>query len=185
MSNDQEASPFDEDPFAQALEAEIPDELAPTKKIRATTVSDGRRTEIPNQTPLPEWPDAEGQDMGDGVDGDNPLGSIDYKDLETLNYDLQKLRVRQNRVRRAMRESARDAVNAKGIYNRAFRRALIQQTGGSADQRKATAELLCEELEADMAMKNQIAGEYETLFRSVRDDTENAKVVSYNLRALL
>jgi len=44
---------------------------------------------------------------------------------------------------------------------------------------------LCEELEADMAMKNQIAAEYETLFRSVRDDTENAKVVSYNLRALL
>ena len=188
MSDPRESSPFDDDPFAPApLEEEVLEEpKEKEKKARtASTASDGRRTEIPEATRIPNWSSSDSQDMGDGVDGDNPDGSIDYKDIESLNHDLLKLRVRQNKVRRAMREASRDAVIAKLTYYRALRRALVQQTGGSAESRKAIAELLCEELEADMVMKNQIAEEYSTLFRSVRDDTENAKVVSYNLRALL
>ena len=119
------------------------------------------------------------QDHEDGADG-----QVDYSDLAAINRDLLRLRVRMNRARRAMRQASRDAVEAKLRYHRALRRALVQQSGGSAETRKAAAELMCEDLEADMVMCAQVADEYTTLFRSVRDDIENAKVVAYNLRAL-
>jgi hypothetical protein len=51
--------------------------------------------------------------------------------------------------------------------------------------RKASAELLCENLEADMVMKAQVVDEYTSLFRSVRDDIENVKTIAYNVRALM
>lgn len=187
MAENGKDDPFSEDPFAPATPDNDEVFSAPeeAKSIKGQVVSDGRRTPIPPAKPLPDWSDSTSQDRGDGTDGENPEGSIDYKDIETLNQDLLRLRVRQNNVRQAMRKATREAVVAKLVYSRAFRRALVQQTGGSAETRKATAELLCEELEADMVMKAQISEEYSTLFRSVRDDTENAKVVSYNLRALL
>jgi hypothetical protein len=146
---------------------------------RGGPVAGGRREPISPAKPLPAWEDPSGQDLNDGADGD-----IDYSDLVAINRDLQRLRARTNRVRREMRRAGREALEAKLTYQRALRRALVQQTGGSAESRKASAELMCEELEADMMMKQQVADEYSTLFRSVRDDVENAKVVAYNLRAI-
>ena len=150
----------------------------------AAVVSEGKRQDIPAVVPLPSWPEYQDQDRGDKVDDDGN-GHVDYKDLETVNTDLADLRVRQNFIRRKMREASRQEVEAKLKYYRQLRRQLVQQSGGSAETRKAMAELFVEELEADMVMKGQISEEWNTLFRSVRDDTENAKVVSYNLRALL
>ena len=150
-----------------------------TKVARGGPVSGGHRAPVAPAPPLPNWANPDPQDIDDGADGD-----IDYSDLASLNRDLLRLRIRMNRARRAMRMAARDAVEAKLKYHRALRRALVQQSGGSAEARKASAELMCEELEADMVMKAQVEAEYTTLFRSVRDDIENAKVVAYNLRAL-
>jgi hypothetical protein len=165
-----------EEAFAPAGEtATGEEELAP----RGGPVANGRRVTIPGPKPLPAWGDASSQDAGDGAEGD-----VDYSDLEALNRDLQRQRIRMNRIRRQMRVAGREALEAKLTYQRQLRRALVQQTGGSAESRKASAELQCEELEADMAMKAQVADEYSTLFRSIRDDIENAKVVSYNLRAI-
>jgi hypothetical protein len=173
---------LEEDPFA-------PDE--PTAQEEKTTpngikipaggpIYGGKRSEIPNPQPLPDWEGTDIQDWQDGADG-----SVDYSDLAALNRDLQRLRIRMAKIRREMRRAAREATEAKLKYQRSLRRALVQQSGGSAESRKASAELLCEDLEADMVMKAQVADEYNTLFRSVRDDVENAKVVAYNLRALM
>lgn len=172
-------SDFD-DPFAP--DAGAPADIAASSEEtvpRGGPVANGKRVVIPAPAPLPAWESPAAQDVGDGADGD-----VDYSDLESLNRDLQRLRVRMNRIRREMRRAGREALEAKLRYQRALRRALVQQTGGSAETRKAAAELQCEELEADMAMKQQVADEFNTLFRSVRDDIENAKVVSYNLRSL-
>lgn len=167
---------YEDDPFATpatetAQEINIP---------RGGPIAGGKRTPVPSAPSLPAWDDPSEQDRGDGADGD-----IDYGDLASLNSDLLRLRIRMNRIRREMRRAAREATEAKLSYHRAFRRALVQQTGGSAESRKANAELQCEQLEAEMVMKQQVADEYNTLFRSVRDDVENAKVVAYNLRALM
>lgn len=158
-----------DDPFGDAVE--VP---------RGGPVAGGRRTPVAPSNPLPEWPDPRLQDFGDGLDQD-----IDYSDLEAVNKDLLALRVRLARVRRGQRSAEREAAEAKMRYQRAFRRALIQQSGGSAESRKAAAELLCEDLEADMVMKQQVADEFSTVFRSVRDDIENAKAVAFNLRSLM
>lgn len=161
------------------VDTETGEVLAEAQVPRGGPVAGGRRAPIAKAAPLPRWADPSPQDDGDGADGD-----VDYSDLAALNRDLLRLRVRMNRIRRAMRDAARESVEAKLAYQRALRRALVQQSGGSAETRKAAAELMCEDLEAEMVMKAQVAEEYTTLFRSVRDDIENAKVVAYNLRAL-
>lgn len=150
-----------------------------TVPARGTPVAGGRRVSVPAPRPLPAWNAPNDQDLYDSGDG-----GFDYSDLERLNRDMLQLRIRMSKVRRAMRQASREAVEAKLSYQRALRRALIQQSGGSAEMRKAAAELMCEDLEADWAMRQQVAEEFTTLFRSIRDDIENAKVVSYNLRAL-
>jgi hypothetical protein len=168
-----------EDPFATGSDKEDSAQGAGTKIPAGGPVFGGKRSEIPASKPLPAWEPTEAQDWGDDAD------SIDYSDLSSLNKDLQKLRIRMSRIRREMRRAGREATEAKLNYHRSLRRALVQQTGGSAESRKASAELLCEDLEAETVIKAQVADEYNTLFRSVRDDVENAKVVAYNLRAIM
>lgn len=147
---------------------------------RGAPVSAGKRPVIRPAPALPAWAATDDQDRGDGE-----VEQVDYHDLASINRDLLHLRARMHRVRRGMRQAARDAVEAKLTYHRALRRALVQQSGGSAETRKASAELLCEDLEADMVMKQQVVDEYNSLFRAVRDDVENAKTVAYNLRSLM
>lgn len=174
---------IDDDPFTISATTEAVSESADageeTTVGRGGPVANGKRQPIVAAAPLPAWRDPAPQDLDDGADG-----TIDYSDLEALNSDLKRLRVRMNRIRRQLRAASRAAIEAKLTYNRALRRALVQQSGGSAEMRKAAAELSCEDLEAEMVMTQQVADEYNTLFRSVRDDIENAKVVAYNLRAL-
>lgn len=171
---------YEDDPFATPAADTTIDDAQEINIPRGGPIAGGKRTPVPSAPALPAWEDPAAQDRGDGADGD-----IDYGDLASLNSDLLRLRIRMNRIRREMRRAAREATEAKLSYNRSFRRALVQQTGGSAESRKANAELQCELLEAEMVMKQQVADEYNTLFRSVRDDVENAKVVAYNLRALM
>lgn len=170
-----------DDPFGDSsslLAAE--EEKTVVKPSRVSKpVIDGKPIVIGPANPLPVWGDTELQDAGD------LQGEVDYQDLESVNRDLTRLRIRLHRVRRGMRVAAREAVEAKLVYHRALRRALVQQTGGSAEMRKASAELLCEDLEADMVIKQQIVEEYSSLFRAIRDDIENAKTIAFNLRSLM
>lgn len=167
-----------DDPFGSGEDEDAPQDEK-TQAPRGGSVVAGKRPSFPPAKPLPPWRSAAPQDAGDGVDEE-----IGYGDLDSVNQDLVRLRVRLNRVRRSLRAASREAVEAKLTYQRALRRALIQQSGGTAEMRRATAELMCEELEADMVMKQQVADEYSSLFRSVRDDIDNAKTVAYNLRTL-
>lgn len=171
------------DPFADPTQPLPPADEPETGGVRVPRggpVMGGARVPIPEAPALPAWRSPAPQDAGDGVDAD-----LDYTDLDAVNRDLVHLRVRMNRIRRQMRAAAREAVEAKLEYQRALRRALVQQSGGSAETRKAHAELLCEDLEAAYVMATQVADEYSTLFRNARDDVENAKTVAYNLRALM
>lgn len=175
-----ESVDYEDDPFGDSSADNSLEQTAPVSIGRGGPVISGKRPSFPTPPPLPPWGSTEAQDRGDGVDE-----QIDYSDLDAVNRDLVRLRVRLNRARRGMRQAAREAVEAKLAYHRALRRALVQQSGGTAEMRKATAELMCEELEAEMVMKQQVADEFVSVFRSVRDDVENAKTVAYNIRALV
>lgn len=170
-----------DDPFDTGLPPGEPYVPKSAQAPRGTPVAGGQRARITTAPPLPPWSDPSSQDLGDGVDSP---GQVSYSDLESANRDLSSLRIRMNRIRREMRAAGRAAVEAKLVYQRAFRRALIQQSGGSAEMRKAAAELLCEELEADMVMKQQVSEEYSSLFRAARDDVDNVKTIAFNLRAM-
>lgn len=154
---------------------DVSDSVAP----RGGPVAGGKRAPIEPAGPLPAWP-------ADAADADYGLldDDVSFSDLESVNRDLVRLRVRMNRVRGAMKGAQRDAAHAKLRYQRELRRALIRQSGGSAESRKAAAELLTEELEADYVMRQQVADEYSTLFRSIRDEMEASKVIAYNVRTL-
>jgi len=143
-------------------------------------VAGGKRTPIPHPPGAHTWNDPDLQDAGDGVDEE-----IDFSTLEAVNLDLIHLRQRMNRIRRQMRAAQRAAVDAKLAYQRGFRRALVAQSGGSAESRKAHAELQVESLETDLRVAEQVAEEYLVLWRTAREDVESAKTVAYNLRALL
>lgn len=158
----------------------LDDESTETTVGRGGPVSHGRRNPIPTAKPLPQWRSSEIQDRGDHADG-----GLDYSSLEKLNNDMRELRVRMNKVRRSLRAAQREAVTQKIDYQRALRRALVAQSGGSAETRKAAAEIACEEQESAMVMSEQVAREYETLLRTVREDCENAKIVSLNLRSII
>lgn len=164
-----------DDPFA------LQPKQASPKPVQGNTAMGGKKVVIQPSSPFPAWPDTASQDRNDSINDPNELS---YSDLEAVNKDLLRLRIRMNNIRRDMRNAGREAVEAKMQYLRAFRRALIQQSGGSAEMRKAAAELLCEELETDMVMKQQVADEYASLFRATRDDLDNVKTVAFNLRAL-
>ena len=168
------------EPAVAAPVTEEPEASGETIIPRGGPVMGGKREPIPAANPLPAWRSTEYQDQGDVE-----MEHIDYHDLNDVNKDLLRLRLRLHRARKGLRAAAREATEAKLAYHRSLRRAMVQQTGGSADQRKAQAELLCEDLEADMVMKAQIVDEYSNLFRTIRDDVENAKTVAYNLRALM
>jgi hypothetical protein len=177
--------PFDENPFGLNPQEGLNNDVEKNEEVQPKTprggpVISGKRINIPSAKPLPHWDDTHvaSQDEGDVV-------NLDYADLNAVNRDLVLLRLRLHKVRRAMRQAAREAVEAKLRYQRSLRRALVQQSGGTAETRKASAELLCEDLEADMVMKSQIVEEYSSLFRSIRDDVENAKTIAYNLRSLV
>lgn len=165
------------DPFADHTAT------AATRGARAGRVATaGRPAAAAPQPPAPpQWQEHPEPFSTDVDDEDTP----DYSSLETVNRDLLRLRVRMGRIRREMARAGRDAVTAKLAYQRAMRRALIQQSGGTAEMRRAHAELACEELETRWVTAQQIADEYNTLFRAARDDAENAKTVAFNLRSLV
>lgn len=163
----------------QDLEAETVEAVGEVSAGRGGVVSGGKRTPFPAAPPMPTWPDQSYQDEFDGADG-----QIDYSDLAASNRDLMRQRVRLAKARRALREANRTSAEAKLKYGREMRRALIQQSGGSAESRRAAAEIACEAFENDMVVASAVAADAETYFRSVRDDIDAAKVVAYNLRAI-
>lgn len=171
-----------EDPFA------LPGDPLAAEAGRETVIphggptSGGKRVPIPPRKPFPRWNTTINTPLQDEYDFTDT--DPDFTDLDEVNRDLQKLRAILNKARRYHREAERAAIEAQIAYKSALRRALVQQTGGSAETRKAKAELDCEELEVDYVVKNQVVNEWASRMRNIRDDIDNTKTVAYNLRTL-
>lgn len=148
-------------------------------------VSGGVRVPVSGEGAVVEWEhvaDATArQDAGERVTEDD----IPSDDLDSVNKDLVGLRVRMAHARRGQRDASRRFVDAKVRYERAYRRALIKQSGGNVESRRAHAEIECEDLESEYLVAQQVLKEFDATVRNVRDDIENAKTVAYNLRTLM
>jgi len=126
------------------------------------------------------WPDSDAatQDslMGEGTD-------FDHHNLEAINQALVAVIQRLRQATATKRDYERKKVTTERAYRSSFRRALVVKTGGSEASRKAAAEMECEELENDMIVAAQVASEYASVVREIRDELETLKMISYNTRS--
>jgi hypothetical protein len=110
---------------------------------------------------------------------------VSFEDLRSVNMEILRLRRLQAKIGEALGQMGRDVTTAELDYDRAFRRAVLRQSGGSEGSRKAAAQLECEELEGVLAVRRRA---YENLlqrFRSVRDDQGVLENLSSNIRSTM
>lgn len=114
-----------------------------------------------------------------------PSPDIDYSDLANVNGELIALRIRLNHIRMEMREAERMALKAKYVYESQKKRVIISLSGGSAGEREAMAELLCEEAYGNFLVSTMVAREVTQHNRDMRTDLETLREISNNLRRII
>jgi hypothetical protein len=173
-------------PPAPRKEAAAPTDAAPPaeggeegKAARSRGLASGGRTaDIPPMPPAPAWDQAAGPN-----DDYLPAETADYTDLSQVNLDINRARRRLFQVSAALRIASREAIEAEVTYRRHMRRALVSLSGGSAEGRKAMAEMQCEEYENAMVVTAQVVEELKKRSTDARDDLKAAENIAHNVRA--
>lgn len=138
----------------------------------------GKTADIPPMPAAPTWPGSAGAD-----DEYVPDEQFDAQDLSAVNRELNRCRARIFRISQALRAAQRNAEEADLIYRRHMRRQLVSISGGSAETRKAMAELQCEDYENDVVVAQQIVEELKKRSTDARDDLKAVENLSHNVRA--
>jgi hypothetical protein len=133
-------------------------------------------------TPLPQPKDVT---IVSAYEKYQPSPDIDYSDLAKVNSELISLRIRSNHIRMELKEAERMALKAKYIYESQKKRVMISLSGGSAGEREAMAELLCEEAYGNFLVTTMVAKEVTQHNRDLRTDLETLREISNNLRRLI
>ena len=144
----------------------------------ALAVGGKRISDIPDPQQVPTWPSP---DTGEEVYV--PDDQYDFVDLNAVNTALNQARSRLFRITNHLRDAQRSRVDKEIVYKREMRRALISITGGSAELRKAMAEVQCEGHENDMIVAQQIEEEWKRRVVVARDDLDALQNLSHNIRA--
>lgn len=137
----------------------------------------GQRAQVKPVPEAPQWPDQTTEDMY------IPEEEFDSSDLSVINRELNRCRARLFRVSHSMKDAQRKLREAELLYSRHMRRALVQVSGGTAETRKAVAEMECEPFENDMVVKQQVVEELRKRAQDVRDDLKAVENLSHNARA--
>lgn len=140
--------------------------------------SGGARASISRPAPLPNWP-APRTDEEQYI----PEEEFDITDLSEINRQLMRAKSRLFRVSQHQKAAQRDLIDAQLTYRRAFRRCLVMQTGGSAEARKAMAEVQCEGFENAMVVAEQVVEEWKKRAQDSRDDLKAIENLAHNVRA--
>lgn len=114
-----------------------------------------------------------------------PDSEIDYTDLNAVNRELVSLRIRLHRIRIELKTAEREAVKTRYAYEAKKKRTLISLSGGSAPEREAMAELMCEEEYTAMLVANNVAKEIQSHSRDLRTELETLREISNNLRRII
>lgn len=138
----------------------------------------GRNVSLGDSTQPPTWPASNSPD-----ETYVPDETFDVSDLSNVNRLLNECRARLFRSSGQLRQAQRSVATADLAYRRAYRRALIGVSGGTAESRKAVAEVECEPLENDLVVSGQIAEEWKKRCMDCRDDLKALENLSHNMRA--
>lgn len=177
-SPDSESTPS-EPPQDEKTE-EKPAKKAPAKPRSAGVALAGRPVTLEEfDTPkaFPNWPTATPDDEYIPY-----VQESDYTDLSLLNRDINRTRAMSFRVKNAVAEARRVEVEAADRYRKALNRQLIGLSGGTAEQRKAIAEVLTEDLNTQYLVAEAMVKEQVSLSYTVSRDLETLKTLADNLR---
>lgn len=159
---------------------EKPAKKAPAKPRSAGVALAGRPVTLEEfDTPksFPSWPTSNTDDEYIPY-----VQESDYTDLSLLNRDINRTRAMSFRVKNAVAEARREEVEAADRYRKALNRQLIGLSGGTAEQRKAIAEVLTEDLNTAYLVAETIVKEQISLSYTISRDLETLKTLADNLR---
>lgn len=111
-----------------------------------------------------------------------PPEDVDYSDLSAVNREIQMLRIRLHRIRIELKDTERTASRFKYAYEAGKRRVMISLSGGSAGEREAMAELMCEEDYTKYLVSSTVSKEIMQHNRDIRTELEALREISNNLR---
>lgn len=107
---------------------------------------------------------------------------LDYESLEDLNRTINQARIALFKTTDSISRYEREEREAKLQYERAHRRELLRSTAKTADERRARADLMCEDLENDWLIKAQIKDELVRLSHTIRQELQALQGLGNNLR---
>lgn len=107
---------------------------------------------------------------------------VDYESIEALNRTINQARLALFKTNDSISRYERAEKKAKVEYERAHRRALLQSTAKTADERRARADLLCEDLENEWLLQSQIKDELIRFSHSLRLELQTLQTLGNNIR---
>lgn len=138
----------------------------------------GRQATLQAPAPLPVWGPPRSED-----EVYVPDEEFDVTDLAEVNRQLLRAKSRLFRVSQHLKAAQRAEIEAQLTYRRAFRRCMVAITGGSAESRKALAEVQCEDFENDLVVAGQVVEEWKKRSQDCRDDLKAIENLAHNVRA--
>ncbi len=107
---------------------------------------------------------------------------VDYESLEDLNRTINAARLALFKTTESINKYERLEKDAKLHYDRAHRREILKSTAKTADERRARADLMCEDLENEFILQAQIKDELVRLSHALRIELQTLQALGNNLR---
>lgn len=123
-------------------------------------------------------------DAYSSVDGYMP-DEMDFTDLSELNRAINHARRRAFMIKNEITNARRVELEVSDRYRKAYSRAYIMKSGGTADHRKSWAEIETEEIYSEMMVAKHVVEEIKNLSYTVSRDLDVLKTISDNLRKQL
>lgn len=113
-------------------------------------------------------------------DYDNEI--IDFENLEELNRTTNQARKALFKVTEAINKYEREEREHTTLYKRTWRREFLKSIAKTESERKARADLACEDLENSMIAAQQVKDELVRLSHALRIELQTLQAIGNNLR---
>lgn len=107
---------------------------------------------------------------------------LDQEDMSNLNSALINTGLSLKRVNAEIEKYDRIKRIKELEYKRKFRREIVDAQAATASQRKAIADINCEELESEVAYYTSVVDELTRISSVLRTDLDILKTIGFNLR---
>lgn len=111
-----------------------------------------------------------------------PEADIDFTDLQNINQEILKLRIRLHQVRNDYKMAKRVATHLKYVYESQKKYTWIQLSGGSDKTRESMAEMMCQDQYTEYLVAQTVADEMKDMSAALRVELDALKEISNNQR---